>query len=552
MRFFGHLIKGDVTSPDKGRTGRFPNMNLAIEDPRLLFAMALRGQGSLSRIAARYFGGLLPEKTPEIRLLKDYIRCHGYPSASKDEIDDIIFARYAIGGVKETTTACEEASRIKRLMHKELHKTGAGLTLRDRMKSIPIMSKFMWKHLDSFKEIAIAEGTPVKLFDWQAETTFKTLCKEKADFITDRIGPKEIPCSVKGEKTLLYRFPFGAVGIFPPYNAALGLGFMAIVSSYYAGNANVTRTPARMPLTNMELAYVLRNLMEELEFPTSAFQAVIGPARPIAKYMINESPLNAMVYYGDSDVGLQLMSQAIRRGLHFVPELAGSGASLVWKDVDVNKVADFVTHARFFGSGQICLAAKRLFLHEAIYDEFVEALVEKSEQLKVGIPADPKTDLPALGSRALYQIIDMTEEALKKGAKLETGGYRIDVHGEGDDSGLFYKPTILSDVPLECKMWYHETFGPVLPIMKVKNFDQAIAQANNTPYGLRTSVYSDDPTICQRFFDEIEAPGIAVNTDHLHFDTFYPHLGGLKTSGVFGGKYFYEVLTYLKYRHFPA
>ena len=238
--------------------------------------------------------------------------------------------------------------------------------------------------------------------------------------------------------------------------------------------------------------------------------------------------------------------------IHFVPELAGSGASLVWKDVDIEKVATYVTHARFFGSGQICLAAKRLFLHEAIYDEFIRALVEESEKLKPGIPANPETDLPIVGSRALYQVIDMTQEALKKGAKLEVGGYRIDISGERDDAGLFYKPTILSDVPLECQMWYQETFGPVLPIMKIRTFEEAINQANNTPYGIRTSVYSEDPTIWQRFFDEIEAPGVAINSDHLHFDTFFPHLGGLKTSGVFGGKYFYEALTYLKYRHFPA
>jgi acyl-CoA reductase-like NAD-dependent aldehyde dehydrogenase len=235
-----------------------------------------------------------------------------------------------------------------------------------------------------------------------------------------------------------------------------------------------------------------------------------------------------------------------------VPELAGSGASLVWKDVDIKKTAAFVSHARFFGSGQICLAAKRLFLHEAIYDEFIEALVEQSESLHAGFPDNPDTDLPIMGSRALYQIIDMTTEALKKGAQLECGGYRINVHGERDEAGLFFKPTVLRDVPLDCKMWFQETFGPVLPIMKIRSFDQAITQANKTPYGIRTSVYSEDPTIWQRFFDEIEAPGVAINTDHLHFDTFYPHLGGLKTSGIFGGKYFYEALSYLKYRHFPA
>lgn len=146
----------------------------------------------------------------------------------------------------------------------------------------------------------------------------------------------------------------------------------------------------------------------------------------------------------------------------------------------------------------------------------------------------------------------MVDEALKKGAKLEAGGYRLNAYDEEDGAGLFYKPTILSDVPLDCKMWYRETFGPVLPVMKIDSFEQAIAQANNSPYGLRTSVYSEDPGIWQRYFDEIDAPGVAINTDHLHFDDFYPHLGGLKTSGVYGGKYFYEVLTYLKYCHFPA
>ncbi len=552
MRFFGHLIKGEITKPEDNLHGIFPDMNQAIENPRVLFAMALREQGSLRKFITRYFSNFLPPKIPEIRILKDFIRVHGYPAASKDELDDIIFARYAIGGIRETAIACKEAHTIRHLMHRELHENGKGLTLQERADSVLTMHDFMWKNYDKFKEIAIAEGTPIKLFDWQATNVFKALTKDLANFASERISPKEIPCAVEGERTILHRFPFGAVGIFPPYNAALGLGFLAIFSSYFAGNTTVTRTPAKMPLTNMKLAYVLRDLMEELEFPLSAFQAIIGPARSIANYMVNESPLNAMVYYGDSDVGLQLMAQAIRRGMHFVPELAGSGASLVWKDIDIDKVSDFITHARFFGSGQICLAAKRLFLHESIYDEFIEALVEKSEKLNVGKPSDPQTDLPIIGTRALYQVIDMKTEALKKGAKLETGGFRLNVHGEKDGAGLFYKPTILSEVPLDCKMWYHETFGPILPIMKIKDFDHAINQANNTHYGLRTSVYTDDPTIWQRFFDEIEAPGIAINTDHLHFDDFFPHLGGLKSSGVFGGKYFYEVLTYLKYRHFPA
>lgn len=549
MKTFGHLIQGEIST--EGRQSSFPNANKVIKDPRILFASVIKSQGSVNRLAAR-FSRFLPTNAPELRLLKDYIKVHGWPEATSSEIADIQFANYVIGGVRETAIAAEEASRIKGQMHRELRDSGSGLSLEDRGDSVQVMSKFMWDHYDTFKEIAIAEGTPVGLFDWQAQNVFKALNEKEVEFATSRIELKEIPCAQEGERTILHRYPFGAVGIFPPYNAALGLGFLAIFCSYFAGNATVIRTPARVPLTNMELAYVLCDVMKEMDFPLSAFQAIIGPAKSIANYMVGESPLNAMVYYGDSDIGLQLMSRAVQRGMHFVPELAGSGASLVWKDVDIDKVADFVTHARFFGSGQICLAAKRLFLHEDIFDDFIMVLVEKTEKLRPGLPSDPKTDLPIIGTKALYQIIDMTEEALKKGAKVEIGGFRMDVSGERDDAGLFYKPTILTDVDLSCQMWYHETFGPVLPVMKVRTFEEAINQANNSPYGLRTSVYSDDPNIWKCFFDEIQAPGVAINTDHLHFDDFFPHLGGLKMSGVFGGKYFYEVLTYMKYRHLPS
>ena len=551
MRVFGNLLKGEIVT--KGLPIRtFPNMEKVIQDPRILFASVLKSQGSFNRLMAKRFRRVLPERSPEIRLLKDYVEVHGWPEATSSEIADIQYAEFAVGSVKETAIAAEEATRIKALMHRDLAQSGSGLTLEERGESISVMAKHMWKNYDDFKSIAIAEGTPLPLFEYQS-TVFKAMrSQEEVDFCTSRISAQEIPCAVEGERTILHRYPFGAVGIFPPYNAAIGLGLLAIYSSYFAGNATVIRSPTRVPLTNMAVAYVLRDTMEEMDFPLSAFQAIIGPGKPIANYMVSESPLDAMVYYGDSDVGLLLMSKAIRRGMHFVPELAGSGASLVWKDVDLDKVTDHIIHARFFGSGQTCLAVKRLFLHEAIFEDFIAVLCEKADKLRSGLPSDAKTDLPIIGTRALYQIIDMVDEAIRKGANIETGGYRMNFAGERDGAGLFYKPTILTDVDLSCKMWYQETFGPILPIMKINNFEEAIKQANNTIYGLRTSVYTDNPEIWGRFFDEIQAPGVCINTDHLHMTDFTPHLGGLKASGVFGGKYFYEILTYMKYRQFPA
>ncbi|MHA1943553.1 MAG: hypothetical protein ACW96M_04065, partial [Candidatus Thorarchaeota archaeon] len=136
MRFFGHLIKGEISKREDGNTSFFPNMNKAIEDPRLLYAMALKEQGSVSRFIARYVSNQLPGKVPEIRLLKDYIKAHGYPEASNDEIQELMFAEYAIGGAREAVDACEEAHSIRHLMHKEYHKKGKGLTLKERAEGL--------------------------------------------------------------------------------------------------------------------------------------------------------------------------------------------------------------------------------------------------------------------------------------------------------------------------------------------------------------------------------------------------------------------------------
>ncbi|MFW9905312.1 MAG: aldehyde dehydrogenase family protein [Candidatus Thorarchaeota archaeon] len=142
----------------------------------------------------------------------------------------------------------------------------------------------------------------------------------------------------------------------------------------------------------------------------------------------------------------------------------------------------------------------------------------------------------------------MINQAVHKGANKETGGYGMNFVGKRDELGLFYKPTILTNISLSCKMWCEETFGSVLPEMKIKNFEETIKPANNTMYGLRTSVYTNNPEIWCRFFDEIQAPSVCINTDHFYKTDFTPHVNGLKTSDVFGGKYFYESLTYMKYR----
>ena len=232
------------------------------------------------------------------------------------------------------------------------------------------------------------------------------------------------------------------------------------------------------------------------------------------------------------------------------PELAGSDASFVWgKDVDLEFAAKMIVKGRFLGSGQACLAVKRLLVQDTIYDELLRLVIEEAENLHVGRPSDPKSSLPPVGLTALYLLIDQMDEALAKGAKIETGGFRMNYLGEEDPAGLFYKPTVLTNITTDMRIMQEEVFAPALPVLSVASVDQAIAIANSSRFGLRSSIFTDNPEIRMKWVKEIEAAGVNIGQDHLYFDPHMPHLGGYKDSGIIGGKYFPEMLTRMKYVH---
>jgi acyl-CoA reductase-like NAD-dependent aldehyde dehydrogenase len=232
------------------------------------------------------------------------------------------------------------------------------------------------------------------------------------------------------------------------------------------------------------------------------------------------------------------------------PELAGSDAFLVWgNDIDLDQAAKLIVHGRYLGSGQTCMSVKRLLIQESLHDDLVSLIVEKAEQLKMGLPSDPEVTLPPVGLTALYLLIDQMKDALAKGARIETGGYRCNYLAEQDPAGLFYKPTVLTNVTGDMRMMKEEVFAPVLPIMPVKSVESALAIANESRFGLRSSVFTNDVSVRRKWIKEIQAAGVGLNADHIYYDPYMPHLGGYKDSGIIGGKYFTTMLSRMKYVH---
>ena len=228
--------------------------------------------------------------------------------------------------------------------------------------------------------------------------------------------------------------------------------------------------------------------------------------------------------------------------------LAGSG--VVWgRDVDLDHAAKLIVKSRYLGSGQACMAIKRLLVEDDLHDELVRLIIEEAEKLKVGLPSNPEVTLPPLGINALYLLIDQMEEALAKGAKVRIGGYRVSYLDEEDPAGLFYKPTVLTDVTLDMRVMNEEVFAPALPVLKVNSVDQAISIANSSRYGLRCSVFTDNLEVRHKWTKKVEAAGVLISQDHTYYDPYMPHLGGYNDSGIIGGKYFTEMLTRMKYVH---
>jgi acyl-CoA reductase-like NAD-dependent aldehyde dehydrogenase len=259
--------------------------------------------------------------------------------------------------------------------------------------------------------------------------------------------------------------------------------------------------------------------------------------------------LDCIIFYGSSESGVQIASKAVQHYKKVILEIAGSDATLIWDDCDIEKAVHDAGRARFLGSGQACIATKRLFVHESVYDTVISQLTKYAESLHIGLPSDPETDIVPTAIEALENIEVYIADAVKKGAQVACGGRRVTHKGEPDNLGLYLEPTILSDCHNDMLCMQEETFGPLLPVCKVKSLEEAIEKINASKYGLRASVWSEDNRVIEEFIQKVDSGGIIVNDDHLLFTSRLPHLGGVKASGITGSKYFNLELTYMKYIH---
>jgi acyl-CoA reductase-like NAD-dependent aldehyde dehydrogenase len=314
-------------------------------------------------------------------------------------------------------------------------------------------------------------------------------------------------------------FPLGVAGIITPWNAPINLAAGPLTSALYTGNCVVLKPSPYTPLCTLKLGEIARE-----HFPRGVINVLAG-GDDLGRWMTEHPGIDKIGFTGSVEAGKQVMAASAKTLKRVTLELGGNDAAIVLDDVDPKAIAPKLFFASFVNSGQVCMAIKRIYAHERVYDAICEALADEARKAKVGSGLEPDTQLGPIQNREQYdRVVGILEETKRSGARILAGG---DVPAA---DGYFIPPTIVADIDEHSRLVREEQFGPIVPVLKFTDEEDALRRANDTRYGLSGSVWSSNPDRAVALASRLEV-GTAWVNHHRATSATVP-FGGAKESGI--------------------
>jgi succinate-semialdehyde dehydrogenase / glutarate-semialdehyde dehydrogenase len=358
--------------------------------------------------------------------------------------------------------------------------------------------------------------------------------------LASKVRGSHVPLPAKNAYGMVIHKPLGVCGAIVPWNFPITLMGTKVGPALAAGNTIVVKPASTTPLTTIRII----ELMNQAGFPPGVLNVITGPGGVVGEELLRNPKVRRIAFTGESGTGKHVAEVACGDFKRVTLELGGSDPMIVCDDADLPKAVQGAMVGRFWNAGQACLAVKRLYVFDQVYDEFVNALVGKVSRYEVGDgltrAEKPKIRMGPIHTAAQRDEIEaQVKDAVDRGAKVLLGGTRPE--GAQYEKGFFFQPTILTDVPDDARAVREETFGPLLPIFRVGSLDEAIEKANGSIYGLGSSIWTKNLDNIETAIDRIEAGNVWVNSLHYGYDEL--PFGGVKASG-FGREHGPEALDY--------
>ena len=366
--------------------------------------------------------------------------------------------------------------------------------------------------------IALEAGKPIRdaLVEVdRAVLTFR-LGAEEAERIGGELMPLDLMASSKGRVGITRRFPAGPVAAISPFNFPLNLAAHKLAPAIAAGCSIVLKPPSKDPLTMLTVA----EIVEEAGAPAGSV-SILPMSRELGDRLVADDRFKVLTFTGSPNVGWDMKARAGKKRV--VLELGGNAGAIVDRTANLDWAVRRITVGAFSYAGQVCISVQRLFVHDDVFDVFVEKFTAAARTLRLGDPLDPATDVgPMVDAKGVARTQAWVDDAVALGGRVLLGGKA---------DGSFFAPTILADTPVEAKVCSDEAFAPVVVLFRFSEFADAIRQVNASYFGLQAGVFTNDLANAFAAFDGLEVGGVILNDIPTYRIDHMPY-GGVKDSGL--------------------